>query len=755
MQLHELSKCVIGFLLLIWIIGCAGNPPHPIDLSLGQTIPVQPESSPGLSIPDCATRQPPIQPWRDGGIDLPDPCGAVYPMTNRLPVTDSLHGVSVTDDYRWLENGNDPDVKEWTNIQVEYTRRCLDALPQRDWLSARFRDQFFYDDSTPPSEVYRGTRTFWWEKKKNQEHWTYHTRANDTADAVLLIDPNSWTNKETLDVVEPSWDGRYLVFGKARGGDENPVLQIMDVETGDILSDTCAGWRQGGISWLPDNSGFYYTAHPLKGAVPEGEEHYWHSAWLHHLGTTAEQDIKVYSDDMIKEAYHQVLVSDEGTSLFYYRLYQGKSDISYKRIDDEGRPVPLISGADGFTTIQEIEGRLFFWTNIDAPMGRVWVTDVNHPQRENWQVFLPETDDYLKGIALTAGKVYAVYLHDVHTVIRVYNLDGEWLKDLPLPELCSASVFGYWHKPKAKVGVTSFNRPGTTYEYDFDTDELSIYHKPPIAVDSEAYIVEQVFYPSKDGTRIPMFLISKGNLPQTFNTPTLLYGYGGFGAAMTPIFSTGLLNWMDAGGAVACAGIRGGGEYGKEWHEAGKKEKKQTVFDDFIAAAEWLTGSGITCPNCLVIKGESNGGLLVGAVAMQRPDLFKAVYCGVPLLDMIRYHKFGIANLWESEYGSSEDPEAFNYLMAYSPYHQIRHDVKYPSMLIQAGVNDARVDPMHARKMIAGLQNSSPNTPGRALLLIWEESGHGGGTDLTTQVSQQVDVWAFLMDQVGMIPADH
>ncbi len=419
-------------------------------------------------------------------------------------------------------------------VRCDFTRQYLDLLPVRTWLVNRFREQFFYDDSTPPAEVFSGTRTFWWEKKKNDEHWTYHTRANSSAEAVKLLDPNTWCDNETLDIVEPSRDGRYVVIGKARGGDENPVLQIMDVETLTILPDTCAGWRQGGISWLPDNSGFYYTSKPRKGEVPDGEEHYWHSAWLHILGTTADHDVKVFSDKTVKEAYHQVIVSEEGTSLFYYRLHQEKSEISVKRIDSPEPPVSIVSGENGFTSVQEIEDRYFFWSDVNAPMGQVWVTDVDHPGREHWKIFLPETKDRLEGIALSAGKVYAIYLRDVHTVIRIFSLEGDWLRDLQLPELCSASVHGYWHRSQAKVSVTSFNRPSTTYEYDFETDRLTVYHAPPIKVDSDDYKVEQVFYTSKDLTKIPMFLICRGPLSRDGDTPVLLTGYGGFQEAMTP-----------------------------------------------------------------------------------------------------------------------------------------------------------------------------------------------------------------------------
>lgn len=674
-----------------------------------------------------------------------------YPETERIPVTDTLYDVTLTDEFRWLEDGMDPAVQDWTKQQIAYTRQHLDRLPAQQSLQKRFRELFFYDDSTPPSPVHTGDRTFWWEKKKDDEHWTYHTRANDHAEAVMLLNPNEWGDSQTLDLIAPSQDGRYLAFGIARGGNENPVIQILDVETRQILPDTCTGWKHQRVSWLPDNSGFYFSANPLKGDVPEGEEHFWHTAWFHTLGTTAENDKQVFGHDTFREAFHQVIVSEDGSLLFYYRMYRANTEIFFKPLTDPGEPVPIVTGQDAYSTVQNIGDTLFLWTTVDAPMGTVMTTDLRHPERDQWKIFLQETDDSLQYISLSAGKVFAVYLHDVHTLIRIYSPEGERLRELELPGgISSAGVSGYWHHPRARVYVTSFNRPSTMYEYDYDANTLIPVHISPIQIDSDAYQVNQVFYPSFDGTKIPMFVICRGDIPVPGDTPTLLYGYGGFQVVMQPHFSVEFLNWLDAGGVVAVADIRGGGEYGKTWHEAARKQNRQVAFDDFIAAAEWLIDSDITTPERLVIKGESNGGLLVAAVAMQRPDLFKAVYAGAPLLDMIRYHRFGIANLWETEYGTAESPEAFGWLLAYSPYHRILEAEDYPVMLIQGAVNDARVDPMHARKMVARLQQAHPDPAGKAFLLIEDNSGHGGGTDQSTRIRQLSDIWAFLMYHAGL-----
>jgi prolyl oligopeptidase len=660
-----------------------------------------------------------------------------------------LHGTPVEDPYLWLEKGDDPAVKAWTAGQEQATRAFLDPLPQRDWLKMRFAKLWRYDDTRPPVPVLKGDRVFFWTKKASDEHWVYWTREREGAEAVMLIDPNAWGPHDTLDLTEESPDGSLVAFGRAQKGDENPIIRVMETATKRILPDTLRGWRQGGVSWLHDNSGFYYACQPLKGEVPEGEENYWYSVWFHKLGTPASADVKVFADDKVKEYWHAAGVAEDGEHVLFYKGMYYKNDLYLSRAGSAEPPKPIVTGMEAQYSADLADGRLFIWTDRDAPLGTVWTAPADDPARANWRPLIPETGDKLEGFQLIGGRLYAHYLRNASTLIRVFDLDGKFLRDLPLPGIGSASINGYFSKPEVRLGFSSFTTPSHTYRYDFDRDALTLIHRTPIDLDTSGNTVEQVWYDSRDGTRVSMFLVRRKDLVRDGGVPVLLTGYGGFDVSLTPSFSTAYAVWLEAGGMVAIPNLRGGGEYGKAWHEAGMLGRKQNVFDDFIAAAEWLIANGYTIPKRLAISGGSNGGLLVGAALVQRPDLFRAVACGVPLLDMLRYHKYGYANVWAEEYGSADDPKAFEWLRAYSPYHNVKDGVKYPATLIVGSEDDARVDPLHARKMAARLQEADAGG-GPILLSVRSASGHGGGTTITTQIEQESDEWAFLMDALGM-----
>ncbi len=671
------------------------------------------------------------------------------PATPKKPASYTLHGVTIEDPYLWLETGGDPAVKAWTEAQERAARAALDGLPQRAWLKGRFAKLWRYDDTKPPVPVLKGGRTFFWTKKAAEEHWVYWTREREGAEAVMLIDPNAWGPHDTLDLTEESPDGAFVAFGRAQKGDENPVIRVMETATGRILPDTVRGWRQGGVSWLHDNSGFYYACQPLKGEVPGGEENYWYSVWFHKLGTPASGDVKVFGDDKVKEYWHAAGVTEDGEHVVFYKGIYYKNDLYIARVGSAEPPKPLVSGMEARYSADIAEGRLFILTDRDAPMGKLWTAPLEDPRRENWRELIPETQDRLEGFQLVGGRIYAHYLHDAHTRIRIFDLDGRFLRDLPLPGIGSAWVSGYYSKPEVRVGFSSFTTPPHTYRYDFASDALTLLHRSPIPVETAGNTVEQAWVRSRDGTRIPMFLIHRQGTARDGTPPVLLTGYGGFDVSMTPYFSSIYAVWLEAGGMVAIPNLRGGGEYGKAWHEAGMLDRKQNVFDDFIAAAEWLIAEGYTSPERLAIAGGSNGGLLVGAALVQRPDLFRAVSCAVPLLDMLRYHKFGYANVWAEEYGSADDPSALGWLRAYSPYHNVREGVRYPAVLFTGSADDARTDPLHARKMAARLQAADPEG-GPFLLLVRGASGHGGGTTITARIEQEADEWAFLMDLLGM-----
>ena len=674
-----------------------------------------------------------------------------YPPGLKADVVDTIFGTPVPDPYRPLENYQAPQVQAWLKDEEKISRGILDKFPQRPGLTERMTELRRYDDESTPSPVLYGDRIFYGAIKKDWERWAFYTKADEKAAGVQLLDPNQW-GLNTLDWTEPSWDGKYLAYGVSEAGKEDPRAKIMEVATGKLLADSLRGRRQGGVAWLPDNSGFYYTSNPFKGEVPEGEEEYWDAVYFHKLGAPAAEDKKVFYHDKIKEYYHYVYLSEDGQYVFYKRGIFYKNDVYFRKLAGPDTLIPITTDMDALYNPFEIDGKFIIHTDKDAPKGIVYVTDVDKPSKENWRVLIPETEDNLENLFTIAGNLYAVYTHNAYTLIKIFTPEGKYVRNLPLPTLGSASVWGYWSKPNVWVYFTSFTYPGTTFKYDFDRNELVLFHKPPVSIDSTLYNTEQVWYKSRDGTNVSMFLVHKKDQEKDGRHPVYLTGYGGFNIGMEPYFSSSYVTWLEAGGMVAIPNLRGGGEYGQEWHKAGMFEKKQNVFDDFISAAEWLIANKYTNPKKLVIGGGSNGGLLMGAVLTQRPDLFCAVYCGVPLLDMIRYQKFGYANIWAEEYGSADNPEQFPYLLKYSPYHNVRAGAKYPAVLFVASDNDARCYPLHAMKLAARLQAEGDPKGGPILLIVQKVSGHSGGTKLSESIDQQVDIWSFLMDNVGLVP---
>ena len=672
------------------------------------------------------------------------------PPTAKIPVEENFHGTVLVDDYRWLEDATKKKVVTWTEAQHAYSASIIDVLPQKEWLASRFNALWRYDDESVPQRVLDGERLFYYTKKKEDEKWVYVTRAKEGAEVKELLNPNTWPETETLAGISPSRDGKYIAFGKAHGGDENPVIEVMVVETGEILPDKLRGWKQGVNSWLPDGSGFYYTCKPLEGEVPEGEHEFWHSVWLHKLGDDPAKDVKVFWDEEVKEYWHGASVTEDGKHTVYHRSLFNANDIYFRKTGTDDPLIPLATGMENEYSALFVEDKILITTNEGAPRKMVYVADVDHPQRENWKVFLPEHEkDMLLGVSGIDGHLYVTYSHNAYTQVKIYDLDGKYLRDLPLPTIGSGGAGGRWSQPEVWVYFSSFGYPSTTFKYHFDKDELAVYRKFPVEVDVDDVVADQVWYDSKDGTPVSMFIVHDKKMKLDGTNPCLLTGYGGFDISMRPRFSTSTLVWLEAGGIFALPNLRGGGEYGREWHEAGMLDKKQNVFDDFIAAAEFLIAKNYTSSEKLAIRGGSNGGLLVGAATVQRPDLFRVVDCGVPLLDMLTFHRFGLANIWAEEYGSSDDPEQFKYLLEYSPYQNVKDGVKYPAFLVTGSENDARVDPLHARKMAARLQAANEGG-GPICLLVRDASGHGGGTTITTRIDQQAQEAAFLMHFLGM-----
>lgn len=667
-----------------------------------------------------------------------------YPKTIRTEVVDELHGTKIIDNYRWLENDKAPEVREWVSLQEKITRAYLDKLPQRQGIAQRLDKLLKYDDEGIPQKVMAGNRIFFWAKKKDWERWAYYTKVDETATAELVLNPNEW-KLENIHSVTPSRDGSYIAYGTESAGDEVSTVKIMEVSSRKILSDSLFGWQQGSVAWLPDNSGFYYTAYPKT-------ETYWGAVYLHKLGAPPSEDKKVFWHDKVKEYFHLALSSEDGKYVVFYRTIFNQNEVYLKKLNDDGPMIPIATGFDAkYSIIKIIEDKLIIWTNFDAPKGKVYVADINNPNRENWKELIPQTDDNLLVVNAVAGHLYAVYSHNAATIIKIYTLDGKYIRDLTLPTIGTVSIWGYWLQNDVWVSFASYTYPNTIFKYDFDKNELKLYHRPPVDVDVSNYVTEQVWYKSKDSTNVSMFLVHRKDIEKSGNNAVYLYGYGGFNIPMGPVFSTVYTVWLEAGGMIAIPNLRGGGEYGEEWHKAGMLEKKQNVFDDFIAAAEWLIDNKYTNPRKIVIGGESNGGLLIGAVVVQRPDLFKAAFCGNPLLDMLRYHKFGYASIWTEEYGNADNPEQFEYLVKYSPYHNVIDGTRYPSVLFVASENDSRCYPFHVRKMAAKMQQANPQGE-PILLVVRKKTGHGGGTTLSETIQQQSDIWSFLMNNVDLKP---
>ena len=671
------------------------------------------------------------------------------PETKKIPETNVYHGVTLVDDYAWLENASSEETKAWTRAQNERFYEYADSLPATAYLKKELRRLWRYADRTVPTEVYDGKRLYFSKKGADDDKWILMIKEDANAPEKVVLDPNKWDKDDYLSGVMRSRDGRYVAYGIGHAGDENPVIHVKDVENDVELPDRVKGWKQGLSCWKKDNSGFYYTCKPLKGTVPDGEEFYWHSVYFHKLGTSSEEDKLIFNSETEREKWHGVDLSDDEKYMLYYRGNFGSADIWVKRNVEGSELVPVVVGKEANFDVTMLENKLFIRTNLDAPKFMVYVADIEKPGFENWKVFIPESEDRLDGLSFIDGEIYAEYLHGINTEIKIYDLDGTFMRNMTLPaNPCSAGVSGYWHKGPVRVNCSSYLIPNTTYSYNLSEDSLTVLKEFPVKYDLENCCATQVFYPSKDGTMIPMTIIYPKDMKKDGSCPCILDGYGGFNVSLMPGFIGYNSLWVNQGGVFAIANLRGGGEFGEEWHKAGMREKKQNVFDDFIAAAEYLIKEGYTSKEKLGISGGSNGGLLVGACAMQRPDLYKAVRCGVPLLDMIKYHKFRIANIWSEEYGTSDDKEQFGYLLKYSPYQNIKEGVKYPSMLITGGENDARVDPMHVRKMGAKLQECSKG--GVVFPVIYSDAGHGSSVDFESRVRQYAREGAFMYDQLGL-----
>lgn len=674
------------------------------------------------------------------------------PDTRREHVTETLHGQEIADEYRWLENGSDAATVDWVERQNAHTRALLDAVPGRQAIERRLTDLLAIGTLGAPEP--RNGRYFYTRRDAGQNQPVLYVREGPAGEDRVLVDVNrlSAEGLVALDWWYASPDGAMLAYGTSENGDEISTLRVMDVAAGEILPERIERTRAATVAWQPDHLAFFYTRYPASGTVPEGEEMYHRQVFFHALGTDPADDPLVFGADLPMEWWPNVSLSEDGRWLIVAVAETfDRTQLWLRDLSQPGSAFRQIAGGEDALFAADVGGEtLYIHTNLDAPRFRVLAADPEHPERENWREIIPEGEDLLEQIALVGGRIAGVSLHDAASRLTLYEPDGSPLRDisLPLPGTVGM-VTGSWGELDAFYAFESFAFPPTVYRLPTTAGEPTIWQQIEAPIDPEAYEVRQEWYTSGDGTHIPMFLVHRRDLDRSVPHPTVLTGYGGFNISMTPAFARTAFLLMDHGGIYAMPNLRGGGEFGEEWHRAGMLANKQNVFDDFIAAAEYLIAQGYTDRQHLAVSGGSNGGLLTGAVLTQRPDLFRAVVSSVPLLDMVRYHHFQIARLWIPEYGSPDDPEQFPFLYAYSPYHRVRDGESYPAVLLMAAEFDTRVDPLHARKMAARLQAANASE-WPILLRIETNAGHGIGKPIAKLVETQTDFWAFLFSQLDI-----
>ena len=678
------------------------------------------------------------------------------PRTTRENVVDDLHGRKIPDPYRWLEADSSERVREWTDQQNARTRTVLDALPQRAAFAHRLRELLSVGLLSTPRPI--GGRIFHTRREGEQKQSVLYVRDAIDAPDRALVDPNALdaAGLVTLDWYYPSADARYVAYGLSRGGDEMSTLQVVETTTGKDLADRIPHTQRSTVAWVSSEGGFYYTVHPAPGSVPPGDENYYRRVRFHRLGDDPAKDELVFGEGRPKEEILGVSTSPDGRWVLLI-AFKGwaKSDLYLlDREHPERGLATVMEGKDAVADGFVLDDRVWLLTNLDALNYRIVAARCEAPDDEHWETVVAEGPAVIQSFDRTRDRIAVLRLVRATSRLATYDLRGRDEREIGLPSLGAVEVVD-GDRVGDLIGYTfqSFTQPPIAFVADArtgDTREIARLAMPR-GLDVASIAVEQTTYPSRDGTPVTMFLVHRRDVTATGDVPTLLTGYGGFNISRTPAYFPGAAAWVEAGGIFALPNLRGGGEYGESWHRAGMLGNKQNVFDDFHAAADALIAWGWTSARNLAVSGGSNGGLLVGAALTQRPDLFAAVYCAVPLLDMLRYQNFRIARFWIAEYGSAEDPEQAEWLRKYSPYHNVRAGVRYPPVLFTTAEGDSRVDPMHARKMAALLQAQSEDPESVVLLRVDRDAGHGIGKPLDKQVEDLADQYAFLAWRTGLL----
>ncbi len=677
-----------------------------------------------------------------------------YPPSPKSNIVDDYHGTSVPDPYRWLEDANDAQTKTWTQAQNQLTRDYLDKIPALEQIKARLTELWNF----PKFEmlIKAGGKYFFTKNDGLQNQAVLYVKDSLDSAPRQLLDPNTLSDDGTIALMEQfySKDGDTLAYMLAASGSDWQEIHLLDTASGDKHEDVLKWCKFPTIAWKPDKSGFSYNRLPEPGTVPPEDQNHHVKVYFHQVGTPQSSDTLIFENPADKALRYYPFTSQDGEYLYLLTMRgtDRRNGIYLRSMESDGEFTHLVEDSEAkFAYVGNDKSTFYFLTNLDAPRGRVIAIDIENPDREHWVEIIPQEPDALEEVKLINQHFILFKKHHAHSKISIHTLDGSHLQDVSLPGMGTATYLsGGQNDLEFFFSFESFLYPITIFRYDFERDSLTPFEESPLGFDVESYETTQVFYPSKDGTQVPLFLTHHKGIELNGDNPTILYGYGGFNISQMPFFNVWNLVWLEMGGVFALANIRGGDEYGEDWHQGGMLENKQNCFDDFIAAAEWLIENDYTRTEKLAIEGRSNGGLLTSACIVQRPDLYGAVLCWVPVTDMLRYHKFTLGHFWTVEWGNAEENAAeFDYLYAYSPLHNVK-DVAYPPIIIPTADTDDRVVPSHSKKFVATLQekNTGPNP---MLLRVDTKAGHKLGKPTYKLIEEHADVLAFAVEALKMV----
>lgn len=678
-----------------------------------------------------------------------------YPLTNQVEQSDNYHGVNVKDPYRWLENPDSAETKAWVADQNEVTGQYLSSISAREKIQQRLTNLWDYEKYGSPFK--RSNRYFYFKNDGLQNQSVLYTLNSLDDEPKVLLDPNKLSEDGTvaLSGLSISDDGKWLAYGLSTAGSDWVEYRVKNIDTGKDSADNLKWIKFSSASWTKDNQGFFYSRYDEPNEQTKLEDvNYYQKLYYHRLGTEQVEDTLIYHRPDQKEWGFGGGVTEDGKYLIIgvWLGTDSKNLVFYKNLEQlDSEVVELVSEFEASYGVVDNDGDTFWvQTDLDAPRGKLIGIDLNNPDKANWKEIIPEAPETLEGVGVLNNQFVADYLKDARSQVKIFNLDGSFAREVELPGIGSAGGFGGKREDtETFYTFTNATTPPTIYRYDMVTGESKLFRQPKVDFNPNDYETKQIFYASKDGTKIPMFITHKKGIKLDGNNPTYLYAYGGFNISLTPNFSISNVVWMEMGGIYAVANLRGGGEYGEAWHQAGMKDKKQNVFDDFIAAAEWLIKNKYTSTKKLAIAGGSNGGLLVGTCMTQRPDLFAAALPAVGVLDMLRFHKFTIGWAWCAEYGTPDDEEDFKTLYAYSPLHNLKEGTAYPATMITTADHDDRVVPAHSFKFAAALQ-AAHQGDNPVLIRIETKAGHGAGKPTTKVIEEAADKWAFLVDNLNI-----